>query len=243
MSLSDILDKIARGDVSALWVTIPEGYTGQQIARVLASKKLVNDAVFTQDVYQPDGAVTAPFIAPNGSLEGYPFPDTYLVPFHGNPHSVVKLMLDNFDKRVVKGMAGEIQASGMSLHQIITVASMIEREARVPEDRPLIASVIYNRLRQGMPLQIDATVEYALGGHRARIYYRDLKVDSPYNTYRHRGLPLGPISNPGLSSIQAALHQAATDYLFYVAGPDGRHLFSRTVQEHGEAIQKVRRGE
>lgn len=242
LGLLGVMDKILRGDVSAVWVTIPEGFTGRQIARALAEKKLADYDTLSRAIYaRPEGLDLAVRV-PGKSLEGYLFPDTYLVPLHEDPKALLQLMTENFQRRVEKGLRDEIVASPLSLHEILTIAAMIEREAKAPEDRPLISSVIYNRLKQNMPLQIDATVEYALGGHHARIFYRDLRVDSPYNTYRHRGLPPGPIANPGIPSIRAALQPAQTDYLYYVAGPDGKHIFSRTVQEHGEAIRRVRGG-
>ena len=117
---------------------------------------------------------------------------------------------------------------------------MVEREARVPEERPMIAGVYVSRLARDMLLQCDATVQYALGEHKSRLLYRDLKVASPYNTYVHKGLPPGPIASPGLASLEAALSPAETDYLYYVAGPDGAHVFSRTYEEHCAAIERVR---
>jgi UPF0755 protein len=126
------------------------------------------------------------------------------------------------------------------MHQIVTVASMIERETKVADERPTVAAVIYNRLERRMPLQIDATVLYALGRHKSVVTLRDLEVDSPYNTYRRVGLPPGPICSPGLASIEAAAKPADAPYLYYVLKPDGRHHFSRTLEEHNDAVRRYR---
>jgi UPF0755 protein len=139
-------------------------------------------------------------------------------------------------------MADDLRRSKRSLADIVTIASLIEREARIGKDRPLISGVIHNRLRKGMRLQVDATVLYALGEHKGRVTYEDLKVDSPFNTYRHKGLPPHPICNPGEASIRAALRPAKTEYLFYVARPDGSHVFTRTYAEHQQAIRAIRGG-
>jgi UPF0755 protein len=151
-------------------------------------------------------------------------------------------MLSLFDRLVARGKASEIKRSKRSLAQIVTVASLIEREAETDEDRPRIAGVIYNRLARNQRLEIDATVQYARKQHKSRLLFRDLDVDSPYNTYRHSGLPPGAIACPGLPSIEAALAPEKSTYLYYVAGPDGKsHLFARTFAEHTANIARVRR--
>ena len=149
-------------------------------------------------------------------------------------------MVLNFSRRFARPKEQEISAGGHSLHEIVTLASLIEREARIPTDRPRIAGVLENRLKKGMKLEIDATVLYALGYHKDRVYYKDLEVDSPYNTYRNVGLPPGPIASPGLASLDAALHPEANDYLYYVAQPNGAHLFARTGAEHAANVRKAR---
>ena len=151
-------------------------------------------------------------------------------------------MLGGFDMRFYSPNRQGIRSSRYSLHELVTIASLIEREARVDGDRRLISSVIHNRLERGMRLQIDATVRYALPGHKPRLRNSDLKVKSPYNTYLHSGLPPGPICNPGLACLEAALNPATTDYLFYVARGDGSHVFTRTYAEHLQAIRSIRGG-
>lgn len=149
-------------------------------------------------------------------------------------------MLTNFSARFARPNQAAIASSGHTLHELVTTASLIECEAKAPQDRPRIGGVIENRLRKKMRLEIDATVLYALGHHKDRVLFKDLTVDSPYNTYRHRGLPPGPIASPGLPSLEAALHPEQNDFFYYVARPDGTHIFTRTIQQHHAAIQQVR---
>jgi UPF0755 protein len=149
-------------------------------------------------------------------------------------------MLDEFTRRFYEPHKEEIARSQHSLHEMVTIASLIERETHVSEERARIAGVIENRLRRGMRLQIDATVLYALEKHKSRVLFRDLQVDSPYNTYRHAGLPPGPIASPGLPCLLAALHPEQHDYLFYVVGPEGSHVFSRTEAEHRRAVMRMK---
>ena len=185
--------------------------------------------------------LTADFPLPKDTLEGYLYPDTYEFPPHVTANQVLLEMLLNFGKRFARPYQRDLASAPHTLHEIVTIASLIEREARVPGDRPRIAGVIENRLRAKMPLEIDATVLYALGHHKQRVTFKDLTVRSPYNTYRHKGLPPGPIANPGLDSLLAALHPEPNAYFFYVARPDGSHLFTRTPGEHEAAKREVRR--
>jgi UPF0755 protein len=154
---------------------------------------------------------------------------------------VIDVLFSRFDQIYTPEMAGRAGQLGLDRHQIITLASMIEEEAGVDRERPLISAVYHNRLREGMLLQCDPTVIYALGGKRTPLTRDDLLVESPYNTYRHTGLPPGPISSPGRASILAALYPAESDYLYFVARGDGSHHFSRTSREHINAIRRIRR--
>lgn len=237
-----VLDKLARGDVCGRWVTFPEGFTARQMGERLEAENLGKSEKFSRLAYYGGSSFRTDFAHPGPSLEGYLFPDTYLVPIGQSEEEVIREMLECFRRKVAEPLAEDIASSGMSLHEVITLASLIEREAKIPEDRPLISAVIHNRLRRNMRLEIDATVLYALGRHKERVLYSDLDVDSPYNTYRYAGLPPGPIANPGLASIRAALHPASVDYLYYVARRDGSHIFSRTFGEHQRAKQAARRG-
>lgn len=232
---------MALGETASRVVTIPEGFTVQQIARRLAQQNLTDESAFLLAA-QTQGRTfhSHGWTPPSGNLEGYLFPDTYDVPKGAKPREIVQMMLDNFHARVFVPVATEAASSPGGLADAVTLASLVEREAEVDSDRPLIAAVYSNRLRVGKRLECDATVQYALPGHKTRLYDRDLRVESPYNTYRHVGLPPTPIANPGLPSIEAALHPASVPYLYYVAGPGGRHIFSTTFAEHEAAIARVR---
>ena len=219
---------IAGGKPPALWVTIPEGFTNAQIGARLASSGLVSAEAFAREAktrsIQIDGV-------PSNGLEGFLFPDTYQIPRHAGVDGVIDQMTQQFFRELPPDHVAAARRLHLSVPQIVTVASMIELEAKAEVDRPLIASVIYNRLRIGMPLEIDATIEYALPHHKTALSFADLDIDSPYNTYRHTGLPPTPISNPGKASLLAAFHPATTPYLYYVYRGGGRHEFARTLQE------------
>ena len=241
MGLVEIVTAISRGDVVLYPVTIPEGFTAEEVAQTLASRGLGDRGQLLELVRGGASLLNYEFLrrARVDSLEGYLFPDTYHFPRHLPEREIIQQFLDRFAEVVVPRW--QAQGAGRSLHEIVTMASMVEREARVPEERALIAGVLSNRLRRGMRLEVDATVLYALGQHKSVVTFEDLKVDSPYNTYRHAGLPPGPIANPGLASIEAALSPTPTDYLYYVAKPDGSHAFSRTFEEHLAAVRRYQR--
>jgi UPF0755 protein len=219
----------AGGRQPAVWITVPEGFTASQIGEKLERAGLVSASAFA--------AVTrsTPLLLPGGvvsnGLEGYLFPDTYQIPKKTSAEQVAAIMTGQFKRELPADAAALAHRLGLTVTQVVTIASMIEREAKVDRDRPLIASVIYNRLHLGMPLEIDATIEYALPRHKAELSFADLAVDSPYNTYRHAGLPPTPIANPGRASLMAALHPADTRYLYYVYKGGGRHEFSTTLEE------------
>lgn len=247
MSLKQIIDKIESGDVAAVWITFPEGFTKRQMAETLAERGILTVEAFLDAAGKGESYTDIP-AGEDGSLEGFLFPDTYLVPLDATAESVISAMVRTFQTKVMEPHAEEIEKCELgvllpnsnNLRNVIVVASLIEREAKAPEDREKISGVIYNRLRRGMRLEIDATVQYARGEHKPRLFYRDLDIDSTYNTYLHGGLPPGPIANPGVASIKAALNPADTDALFYVARKDGTHVFSRTLAEHNAAKRRIR---
>jgi len=245
MPAREIAEVIASGQQATAKVTFPEGFTVEQIAARLDETGLCAAQDFLA-VAVPANVSGIPL--PTGrslsaqSVEGYLFPATYVFEYGTEPAVLVDEMAEAFRTRVIEGLGPDLVRTHDSLHEVVTIASMIEREARVDKDRPLISSVIHNRLKRGMRLQVDATVLYALGGHKERVTLEDLKVDSPFNTYRHQGLPPHPICNPGEASVRAALRPAKTDYLFYVARPDGSHKFTRTYAEHLKAIRAIRGG-
>ncbi len=240
MAAPEIARKLARGEVVMRRVTVPEGLTIEQVAERIGESGLSTKAEFLTAAVPSKVAKLVKFALPSDSLEGYLFPETYDFELGTQPAEIAARMVRELDQRFVEPRAKQIAASKLSLHEIITLASLVEREAKVPEERALVAGVLANRLARDMPLQCDATVQYALGEHKSRLLYRDLEVDSPYNTYLHKGLPPGPIASPGLASLEAALSPEKTDFLFYVARADGSHVFSRTYREHLAAIKQVR---
>jgi UPF0755 protein len=176
---------------------------------------------------------------PVASLEGYLFPATYTFPAGTTAREAVDVMVERFLDAWKPEWDARLQAMSISRHDAITMASIVEKEARKPEERPIISAVYWNRVKKGMRLQADPTVQYALPQHVARVLYKDLDVDSKYNTYRNAGLPPGPIASPGEASIAAALSPADVPYLFFVARPDGGHEFRTTFAEHSKAIAKI----
>ena len=174
------------------------------------------------------------------SLEGYLFPDTYYVPRNIRARTMIETMLARFRAVFDDSLAQRTRQIGFTAHEILTLASIIEREARVEEERPIISGVFHRRLKLRRPLEADPTVEYALGMRKKRLLYKDLEVDSPYNTYRYPGLPPGPICNPGRASILAALYPAETPYLYFVAKGDGTHEFTSSERDHLNAKRRIR---
>lgn len=240
MSAEEILARLYEGKVARRKVTFPEGFTVTQMAERLEKDFDIPRADFMAAAQGARVTRALDFTLPRGLLEGYLFPSTYSFNVGEKPGLIVSEMVATLNETFVKPHKAEIARQALSVHELVTVASLVEREARVGSERPLIAGVIRNRLAKGMRLQIDATVQYALGKHKSRLLYRDLKVQSPYNTYLHAGLPPGPICNPGLDCLMAALRPAKTDKLFYVAKADGSHVFTRTYQEHLQAVKALR---
>jgi UPF0755 protein len=225
----------AGGHPAAVWVTVPEGFTAAEIAARLTQRGLGAGSDFVPVVRETNLVI---YGFHTRGLEGYLFPDTYLVPRHATAQAVAGLMTRQFMRRLPARVAEIAHRLKYTIPQIVTIASMIEREAKVDDERRLIAAVIYNRLGRGMPLEIDATIEYALPQHKNALSFEDLALDSPYNTYKHVGLPPTPIANPGWKSLLAALHPATVDYLYYVYRGGGRHQFSRTLEEQQAAERK-----
>jgi UPF0755 protein len=247
-----VLDRVKVGiTVPSVLVTIPEGLRIEQIADLLQQKGVTQAAPLLQAL-QNTASGDDPLLAsrPDASLQGYLFPDTYYFELNSTPDAVIKKMLGDLDSRIDPSLRQAIQAEGLTVHQAITLASIVEREAEAPSERPIIASVFLNRLKQGMPLGADPTVQFALAADPASVAQNgwwkqaltldDLKIDSPYNTYVAAGLPPGPICDPGLDAITAVAHPAATDYLYFVAKGDGSgtHAFAATLAEHEANIAK-----
>jgi UPF0755 protein len=241
----EILDALARGSRRAWrWLTIPEGLTLRQVAEKVEEEGLGLAAEFLNAGSRPE-TFEAGFSLPEDSLEGYLFPDTYRIEQDQGARGTIAQMLRRFDQVVWQELfGGEAEYGGRSLREVIVLASLVEAEAKRDEERAIIAGVLVNRLERGQRLECDATVQYALGKDRkSRLVYKDLEVESDYNTYLHHGLPPGPICNPGEASIRAAMEPADVPYLYYVARADGSHVFSRTFAEHGAAAARIRRAE
>lgn len=242
ISLWRLTKWLAEAKPELIRLTIWEGMMAREIAERVEQLGLGEAENFMEIVQNPQGKVKLPFDW-QGDLEGLLFPATYYVPplRPGNEAYLVQLMVNAFVERFWKPYRGEIEKSPFTLRQLVTIASMVQWEVKMDEERPIVAGVIVNRLKRGMKLEIDATVLYALGQRKRRVLYRDLKVDSPYNTYRYAGLPPGPICSPGLPSLLAALRPAKVPYLYYVARGDGYHTFSATYEEHLKAVQAYRK--
>ena len=239
-----LLDILSTGRVAEVKITFPEGYTLDDMAQRCAERKFC-DAAEYQRLATAEAASFGLDDLPSGaSLEGYLFPDTYRLPVTAGARELIQAQI----KRFVQ-VWQSIEAKATSDHsrpEIVTIASLVEKEARRDSERAKVAGVVENRLRAGMRLEFCSTVQYALGVHRERLLYRDLRVDSPYNTYKVKGLPPGPIANPGRPSLLAAARPAQHKYLFFVLAADGRHLFGTTAAEHqrnkaaGERARGVR---
>ncbi len=233
------LDALTQGRSLAATVTIPEGLDLRAIVPLLAERLDVPADSVRAAVR--DSTHRARLGVPAETLEGYLFPATYTFPLGTSARGVVDEMVAQFEARWRPAWTARLDSIGLTRHELVTLASIVEKEARVADERPIIAAVYCNRLRIGMPLQADPTVQYALPSHVDRVLYTHLETDSPYNTYRNAGLPPGPIASPGTASLEAALYPADVPYLFFVARPDGRHEFRTTFAEHARARDEVRR--
>lgn len=239
-SWDQIIGAMRRGNVVRLPLTLPEGLTAREIApRVAELSGTSSDSVL--DLIR-DSALVAAWDLPGPSLEGYLFPDTYHFVEGTDPQTVLRTMVERYRAFWGEEERRLADSLGLSEREVVTLASIVEEEARVGEERPVIAGVYLNRLARGMLLQADPTVQYALDAPKARLLYRDIEAvaDDPYNTYTHAGLPPGPIASPGEASLRAVLQPEQVPYLFFVARPDGSHVFSITEREHINAKNRIR---
>ena len=220
-------------------VTVVEGWELRQIVPQIArSLGVPRDSV---EAAVRDTALRARLDVPTPTVEGYLFPATYTYPAGTTAREAVRQMVARFEQAWRPEWNARLQSLALTRHAAVTLASIVEREAVRPEERPVIAAVYYNRVRKGMRLEADPTIQYALGRHTARVLYRDLEIDSPYNTYRRNGLPPGPIGSPGAPSLAAAVAPANVPFLYFVAMPDGHHEFRATYAEHLVAVREARR--
>ena len=220
MSITEITKKIISGEVAKIEVTIPEGFTVKQIEERLNLK------------------------LPETDLEGFLFPDTYQFSYGASAEEVVRKMLDNFDKKLTSDLREEIAAQGKTIFEIVTMASLLEKEVKTKEEKEIVSGIFWKRIEEGRPLDSCATIAYILGGgnwtfeEMRKEIARGKEIDSPYNTYKYLGLPLGPICNPGLESIIAAVYPKNSEYWYYFSTPEGETIFSRTLEEHNIAQAK-----
>lgn len=239
LSVPKLVGVLTRGRPSLQRLVVPEGMMLREVATAVSQQTGIPAGEFVAAARDP--ANVARVQAPGPSVEGYLYPSTYLVRIGATGDEIVRHMLDEFAAHWRPEWDARLDSLHLTRHQLITLASIIEGEVRYAPDGPFVSSVYHNRLRRKMRLQADPTVIYALG-RRRRLFEKDYQYRSPYNTYLIDGLPPGPIGQPSEASIRAALYPAATDFLYFVAQPDGKHVFSRTLKEHLAAIQVVRAG-
>ena len=239
-SWSDVVGALERGRGVEQRFTVREGLRLTEVAQLAQAALGIPRDSFVDAAEDPEllGGLSVP--EGTSSAEGYLFPTTYLLPQRIGARELLKVMTHQFIAQWSPEWQARLDSLGMSRHQLVTLASIVESEVRYDPDRPFIAAVYHNRLKRGMRLEADPTVSYAYGRRLRRVWEKNLAVRSAYNTYLHAGLPPGPISQPGRASLAAALYPAEVPFLFFVAQPDGKHIFSTTFAEHEAAIQRVK---
>lgn len=242
MSLFDVLSSIREGRVIHYRLTIREGLTAEQIAEVVEARGFGSKELFLEACGNPelvrDWATPAELAKTRYPVEGYLFPDTYYIRRGLTERELVEMMVRRFSQVVGGILTKNAGKHGLSSHQLATLASIVEKEAVSPEERPIIARVFLNRLAIGMKLDADPTVLYAVGKRSGIALYKDLEFDSPYNTYKYGGLPPGPIAGFGRAALEAVINPASVDYLYFVSRNDGTHAFARTYEEHLRNVRK-----
>jgi len=239
MTPFDVIDKLARGDVYVIHLTLPEGLTIAEMARLFESHGFGPASAFVEAAN--NAALVRDFDPAAKDLEGYLFPETYALPRKTDADKLIRMMVARFEHVFTPELRQAAASRQLSVRQAVTLASIVERETARAEERPLVAAAFLNRLKLRMPLQTDPTVIYALqraGAYTGNLRRDDLAFDSPYNTYRYPGLPPGPIASPGRASLDAAVHPADADFLYFVSRNDGSHEFARTLDEHNRNVHK-----
>ena len=240
MRVFDVVSSLSAGRYQVqVWITFPEGITVRGIANLLHTKLGIDPSLIltlSQDrAFRQSLGIDAP------SLEGYLFPETYLCKLDDTPRKILAAMVQLFKKNIGTPLISQIRAQKKSLHAILTMGSIVEGETKKAGERARVAGVYYNRLKRGMLLQADPTVQYIIADGPRRLFYKDLRIDSPYNTYLYRGLPPGPINNPGKAAVLAAMFPESHNYLYFVADGTGGHRFSRNYTEHAAAVAAYRK--
>jgi UPF0755 protein len=229
----DLLRLFRSGKVVQVRITLPEGKTAEDYAEIFERALQIDKQEFLE--LTEDSSFARKLGVAASRLEGYLYPDTYQFYWGATAAEVITALVQELNKHLDENLRAQVRASGMTLHEVITLASIIEGEAVVDSERAVIAAVYRNRLRQGILLQADPTIQYVVPGPPRRLLFRDLEIDSPYNTYRYAGLPPGPVNNPRMESIRAALNPAPVQYIYFVARGDGSHRFSYTLEQHLQA--------
>lgn len=255
MSVVKIADKIITGDTAKNTITIPEGWNLRDIAWYFENKgmfqaeelfelvgfPLINYSINTDLPKPKDFSSDYDFLKykpKNISLEGYLFPDTYEIVYSEELEGIVKKMLNNFDKKLSQSLRNEIEKQGKTIFEIITMSSLIEKEVQNLNDKKIVSGILWKRMENKIGLHVDATITYITGKKSTRVSKQETEIDSLYNTYKYRGLPLGPICNPGIESILAAVYPENSDYWYYLSTPEGETIFSKTLEEHNIAKAK-----
>jgi UPF0755 protein len=242
MNMAEITKKMAKGDVIKQEITIIEGWDLRDISFYLQEQGIVEAKDFStaanlaNDYVQDFGFLKDK--PETLSLEGYLFPDTYQIKKGETSEEIIIQILENFDKKLTPELKQEIKQQNKSIFEIITMASLIEKEVKTLPDKKLVSGVLWKRLENDFPLQVDATISYITGKKNAKVLIADTKIDSPFNTYKYAGLPLGPISNPGLESIVSAVYPESSKFWYYLSTPEGETIFSKTLEEHNIARAK-----
>jgi UPF0755 protein len=235
-SVFETWDKLVHGDVINYEVTVPPGSNLYDVAELLRKDSLCEPEAFLAAASSP--VVLGRLEIAGESAEGYLSPDTYNFVKPVTPEEILEIMVRQFRRKIPPETERRAKENGLSLHQVVTIASIVEKETGIEKEKPLVSAVIRNRLALGMPLQMDPTVIYGVKRFDGTVTRKDLRTPGPYNTYLNRGLPPGPIANPGLAALDAALNPSKADYLFFVSNNDGSHTFSRTLHEHNLAVDR-----
>jgi len=239
MTIPEIARKFVSGNVIEEKITIVEGWNLTDIAEYLGGKGFKKEEFL--ELTQKDFSGTYDFLKDKPkslNLEGYIFPDSYKIRKEETIEDIINKTLQNFDKKIMQELRQEIEKQNKTIFEIITMSSLLEKEVKTPEDKKIVSGILWKRLENNMPLQVDATISFITGEKPVNISIEETKIDSPYNTYKYRGLPLGPICNPGIESIIAAIYPENSDYWYYLSTPEGKTIFSKTLEEHNIAKNK-----
>ena len=241
MTSDEVIAKLVAGETTVIKFTIPEGFGIKEIAERLSKEGLVNKEKFLQ---KAKDFAPYDYIEEHADVryraEGFLFPDTYTIQTEMNEEEIMEMMAADLDHRLTPKLRRRAKEMDLSLYELITLASLVEKEARYDEDRPIIAQVFFKRLELGMPLQTDASLQYLMDAPKEDVLISDTKIESPYNTYQNQGLPPGPIASPGMAAIEAVLYPADTDYLYFVADRDGHNHYSYAYSDHLDLVDQVR---